>query len=892
MHGVTQKNISDGPNRGKSRSSRRENYDISSLFKLSQDLSQIRGRYSPLQILIITIGGIVIADVIAMIIVYYYRFLPYYLLIILDVAILTLIVSPLLYFFSLRPLLLQIKQRQQSESIIQSRLRLMQYSNSHTLDELLQFSLDEIETLTGSTIGFFHFLEADQKSLLLQAWSTNTLKNMYKAEGKDSHYDVEQVSGWADVVRQRQPVIHNNYAALTQRKGLPEEHALVVRELVIPILRNNEVVAILGVGNKPQDFTANDMEVVSTFADFVWDIVEHKRDENAKRKSEEKFRTLVDWTYDWELWEDPHGNIVYTSPSCERITGYTTQEFITDSNLLIRIVHSNDRQFYQDHRKIIHDASAGPMMIEYRIISRDGSEHWIEHICRPLFGSDDRHLGRRTSNREITERKQAEKKILLLTTALEAAANGIILVDKEGTILWSNPAFNRMTGYPKDEILGQNPRILKSGKHDLEFYRNLWDTILAAKVWHGELINRRKNGSLYDEEQIITPVIDQDGKITNFISIRQDITEHKQAEDAFVMSEQKYRSLVIATTQIVWQTNSAGEVVDDIPTWRAFTGQSVEEIMGQGWINAVHPADRQRTAEIWAHAVDMKTLYETEYRIKRHTGEYRHFSVRGVPVIDNEENITCWIGTCTDITEKKRIEVQLIHSEKHAVIGRMVGSVTHEINNPLQTVKNCLYLIKQEVPADSPLEEPLRMATSETQRLANLVAQLRQLYLPQQNLTVRPHELIDIIEEVHNLIIQHLENSHVIWHPMAGLQQCSVYCVRDQIIEVFLNICINAIEAMQTHGGTLSVDMVLPVDRDQVGVKIIDSGPGINPEIMEQLFEPFTTTKENGLGLGLSICYGIIQRHGGQMLVDSQPGEGTTFTIWLPLAVQGQEIGE
>jgi signal transduction histidine kinase len=138
----------------------------------------------------------------------------------------------------------------------------------------------------------------------------------------------------------------------------------------------------------------------------------------------------------------------------------------------------------------------------------------------------------------------------------------------------------------------------------------------------------------------------------------------------------------------------------------------------------------------------------------------------------------------------------------------------------------------------------------------------------------------------------HLENSHVVWQPMPGLQRCSIYCVRDQILEVFLNVCMNAVEAMQTHGGTLSIDMVLPIDRDQVGVKFSDSGPGINTEIIEHLFEPFTTTKENGLGLGLSICYGIIQRHGGQMMVDSQPGLGTTFTIWLPLAVQGQEEGE
>jgi len=249
------------------------------------------------------------------------------------------------------------------------------------------------------------------------------------------------------------------------------------------------------------------------------------------------------------------------------------------------------------------------------------------------------------------------------------------------------------------------------------------------------------------------------------------------------------------------------------------------------------------------------------------------------------------MGTCTDITEKKRIEAQLIQSEKHAVIGRMVGSVTHEINNPLQTVKNCLYLIKQDLPAGSPLEEPLEMATSETKRLANLVAQLRQLYRPQQNPTVRPQALLEIIAEVHTLILQHLETSHVVWQPGESLQPCAVNCVKDQIIEVFLNVCINAIEAMQAQGGTLFVDMELPSDGHQVGVKFRDTGPGIDPEIKQQMFEPFTTTKENGLGLGLSICYGIIQRHGGQMLLDSQPGVGTTFTIWLPRAVQVQATG-
>jgi len=382
--------------------------------------------------MIITIGGIVLAEVIAMLVVYYVRHWSYPNQIILDAAIMAVIIYPILYFLSFKPLLREIQQRYQSESILQARLRLMQYAGSHSLKELLQFTLDETENLAGSTISFFHFLDPDHKTLRLQAWSTNTRRNMCKAEVEDSHYDIEQAGVWADAIRQRQPIIHNDYAEIPDRKGMPEGHALVVRELVVPVLRDKNVVAILGLGNKPQEFNTNDVEIVSTFADFAWDVIEHKRAENALRQSEEKFRTLADWTYDWEMWLDPHGDIVYTSPSCEGITGYTPEEFITDPNMLISIVHPDDRQTYEDHHQLVHDESAGLSSIEYCIIALDGSVHWIEHLCRPLFSPDNRYLGRRISNRDITQRKQAERKIIeqqqkeaILTKAIQTIQTDI-----------------------------------------------------------------------------------------------------------------------------------------------------------------------------------------------------------------------------------------------------------------------------------------------------------------------------------------------------------------------------------------------------------------------------------------------------------------------------------
>ncbi len=182
-----------------------------------------------------------------------------------------------------------ISDRKRTESILHARLRLLEFATSHSSVELLQAALDELETLTGSVIGFFHFLEPDQQTLALQTWSTNTLSTMCQAEGEGRHYDVAEAGVWVDCIHVHGPVIHNDYQALPHRKGLPSGHAPIIRELVVPIIRADRIVAILGIGNKPQDYTAQDVETVSLLADLAWDITERKRaEEQIKAALKEK----------------------------------------------------------------------------------------------------------------------------------------------------------------------------------------------------------------------------------------------------------------------------------------------------------------------------------------------------------------------------------------------------------------------------------------------------------------------------------------------------------------------------------------------------------------------------------------------------------------------------
>ena len=167
---------------------------------------------------------------------------------------------------------------------------LLRFAGDHSLDELLQRTLDEVCGLTGSKVGFYHFLSEDEQTLSLQAWSTATLRDYCKAHSRHEHYAVARAGVWADCVRERRAVVHNDYQRLAHRKGLPPGHAEVLRELVVPVFKHDRIVAILGVGNKMADYGQPDIETVSHFAELAWIIAEHKRGEEALRASEAALR--------------------------------------------------------------------------------------------------------------------------------------------------------------------------------------------------------------------------------------------------------------------------------------------------------------------------------------------------------------------------------------------------------------------------------------------------------------------------------------------------------------------------------------------------------------------------------------------------------------------------
>jgi two-component system NtrC family sensor kinase len=234
------------------------------------------------------------------------------------------------------------------------------------------------------------------------------------------------------------------------------------------------------------------------------------------------------------------------------------------------------------------------------------------------------------------------------------------------------------------------------------------------------------------------------------------------------------------------------------------------------------------------------------------------------------------------LEKEKSIRAQLVQTEKLAAMGRLVASVAHELNNPLQAIQNALYLVKMEEELTIQAGEDLQVALDETTRMGNLIARLRDVYRPTSIEEQRPETLNILVDEVERLIGTHLRHNKIAFEFKPDLDLPKAMMNRDQIKQVILNLCLNAVETMP-NGGKLVVETQYCAPESQVVFRVKDSGPGISPEVISHIFEPFYTTKEKGTGLGLFISYEIVQNHGGDINVESVKGAGATFTFSLPI---------
>ncbi len=306
------------------------------------------------------------------------------------------------------------KASDKKQLVTESRAYLVKFSYTHSLDELLEETLNEAEKLTDSLIGFYHFVDEDQKSLTLQNWSTRTKSKFCKAERKGKHYSIDEAGVWVDCIHQQKPVIHNDYAALSHRKGLPENHAKVIRELVVPVFRNEKIAAILGVGNKSTDYTQNDINTVSALADLVWDIVERKRSEEALQISRDYSQNLINSSLDMIIAVNNKRKITEFNRAAEETFGYSRDEIIGKH---VNILYANPREGLRVHKQTVLN---GRHVKEIRNRRKNGEIFPTLLSASVILDTNGNQIGVMGVSRDITEKKKKENQIVNQTALLEA----------------------------------------------------------------------------------------------------------------------------------------------------------------------------------------------------------------------------------------------------------------------------------------------------------------------------------------------------------------------------------------------------------------------------------------------------------------------------------------
>jgi len=574
----------------------------------------------------------------------------------------------------------EILQRRQEEKLIRLRLSLLEFAATHSLEEVLQQTLDEVGTLVESPIGFYHFVESDQKTLSLQAWSTRTLREFCKAEGRGLHYGIDQAGVWVDCVHEKRAVIHNDYNSLPHRKGMPEGHAPVIRELVVPIMRGDLVVAILGIGNKPVDYTRKDAETVSYLADVAWEITRRKKTEEALKKSEEKFKQLAEVFPETIFEADIKGYVTYANDHGLKHFGFTKEDIAKGMNIFDLISPANLNTARERIQSRIQGGNK--KYLEYQALKKDGSTFHALALSTPIM-ADGIPVGIRGFILDITESKQAEEALRESEERLHAITNSandaIIMIDNDGNISYWNPAAEDILGYTGAEAIGRNLHELIAPDRFLlachaafpEFQKNGKGNAIGKTL---ELAARRKDGHEIDVALSLSAVNIKG--MWNAVGIIKDITERKQAEEALRESEERYHFIADHTADHIWTMDLSLHFLYSSPAVFKILGYTIEELMAK-------PFDQFFTPEslVTAQKALMEELEADKdpnvdpNRIRTLQSEHYHKNGNLVWlessltfIRDAEMKPVGILGVSRDITERKKSEEQIKHFATHDLL--------------------------------------------------------------------------------------------------------------------------------------------------------------------------------------------------------------------------------
>ncbi len=623
---------------------------------------------------------------------------------------------------------------------------------------------------------------------------------------------------------------------------------------------------------------------------------------------------------------DMKDNILFVNPAFLKTYGYEEHELIGKPITLVR--SSNNQPSIV--KKILSTTIDGEWHGEIMNRRKDGSEFPVSLSTSRVCDENANVIALIGVSVDITERRREEEKLRILSRTVEQSPASVIITDTNGDIEYVNPAFTETTGYTFEEVKGQNPRILKSGKTSQANYKAMWNILRAGGEWLGEFQNKKKNGELFWEKVFISSIKDLHGKITHFVAVKEDITAHKEVEALFHFMNVKNEQILSTLPAALIEINEQDVIIRwNISAKRIF-GFDKEKIVGKGltdsgiqweWNKINRGIADCRKEGLPIQLDDIKCTHKN--------GTQVFLSVSITPVLSDLQNKSNLLILAKDVTNYKVMESQLAQAQKLESIGQLAAGIAHEINTPIQYVGDSIYFLQdgfsdlidyikmskellqanktealnlplvqkmEDIAEDIELDyligsipEALGRSKNGVQRVTEIVRAMKKFSHPGKE----EFTLTDINEELKNTITVSKNE----WKYVADIvtefdpSLPMVACLPGELNQVFLNIIVNAAHAIKdrigensTEKGKITINTTH--DENYIEIRIKDTGSGIPDTIKSKVFDPFFTTKEvgKGTGQGLAISYNVVvEKHKGCIDLETELGVGTTFIIRLPL---------
>jgi PAS domain S-box-containing protein len=779
------------------------------------------------------------------------------------------------------------------------------------LDEtaFMQYGQEQAENLTGSQIAFIHFVNDSEESIELVTWSRRTLEH-YCHVAYDSHYPVGHAGIWADALRQRKPVIFNDYAGCPHKHGLPEGHSPLTRLISVPVIENDKVVMLTGVGNKASDYSDDDVETVRLISNEIWRIVQRRRNLHTLRANEERLQAILKTATDGIHIIDASGTLVDANEAFLNGLGY-------DTTSLGRLkIWDWDNHLTQDEALTTITgllASDEVMIVESRHRHRDGHEFWVELYNRGFIIGGEGFIF--ASSRNIDERKRAEEALrqseVKFRTLVETMTEGVVLhelvYDTEGRavdyrILDLNPAFEQQTGMSAVAAAGQLGSVFYASTPppNLEEYARV---VQSGEPFHFE--SYYPPLQRHFEISVFTPLPGQ------FATVFLDITERKGLEAQL----QKLAQAVEQSPESIVITNLDAEIEYVNESFTRATGYSREEVIGMN-PRVLHSGKTPAaTYQAMWQALSEGEPWRGEFINQRKDGsEYAEFAII-TPLRQQDGRITHYVAVKENITEKKRVALELDSYRHHLeelvaqrtaefenarqqadaanrAKSEFLANMSHEIRTPMNAIVGLSHLLQRSALSAEQQERLAKIdgAANHLLSIINDILDLAKIESGKMTLEQTDFPLASVLDHVRSLISESAQARGLSVEVDGGSVPLWLRGDPTRLRQALLNLAGNAVKF--TEQGTIWLRAKLLAETAEglvVRFEVQDSGIGIPAERQSQLFQPFEqadgsiSRKYGGTGLGLAITRHFAELMGGEVGVESSPGEGSTFWFVVPL---------